>query len=225
MIKVSSVSAESTDSDNPAKRRLLEAAIEEFAEHGYQRATVREICKRANANVNAVKYYFGDKHNLYLEALRHAHGEIHAAMMDSPPDPGDPPAQLRWFVLNMMRTLLSRQGRDTHHMLIMHEFATPTDGTEAIAKQFIQPRFELLLGTLQQLAPHVPVEKLRLLGYSVIGQCIHYKLAMPVVKVLTPAHELQGYTAEHLAEHVLDVTYAALAALKLTTDEAPSGKT
>lgn len=209
-----------TPDANPAKTRLLEAAIEVFADHGYEHATVREICKRAGANVNAVKYYFEDKHTLYLESLRQAHGEVHAAMMESPPAAGDARARLRWFVMSMMQTLLSRRGRDTHHMLIMHEFATPTDGTQAIAEQFIRPRFELLLEALHQLAPNAPLEKLRLLGYSVIGQCIYYKLATPVVKVLTPAREFQGYSSKHLAEHILDVTHAALDAIKLTTDAA-----
>ena len=42
------------------RERLLEAAGEIFAEHGFRNTTVREICKRADINLAAVNYYFRD---------------------------------------------------------------------------------------------------------------------------------------------------------------------
>ena len=50
--------------------RLLKAAARVFAEHGYQDATVRQICERAGANIALVNYHFGDKLELYTEVLR-----------------------------------------------------------------------------------------------------------------------------------------------------------
>ncbi|MGI9178337.1 MAG: TetR/AcrR family transcriptional regulator [Pirellulales bacterium] len=44
--------------------RILSAAGQEFAEHGYEAATVRDICTAAGVNVAAVNYYFGDKRRL-----------------------------------------------------------------------------------------------------------------------------------------------------------------
>ncbi len=50
-----------TDTTHETRQRLIEAVGEVFAERGFRAATVRDICQRAQANVAAVNYYFGDK--------------------------------------------------------------------------------------------------------------------------------------------------------------------
>ena len=47
------------------KAKLLEAAGEEFADKGFEKATIRGICELAGANIAAVNYHFGDKEQLY----------------------------------------------------------------------------------------------------------------------------------------------------------------
>ena len=54
--------------DPRTRARLLKAAEQLFAERGFRKVTVREICHAAKANVAAVNYHFGDKLGLYREA-------------------------------------------------------------------------------------------------------------------------------------------------------------
>src|SRR5271169_4644521 len=83
------------------RRQLLEAAGEVFAETGFRDATVREICRRAGANIAAVNYHFGDKETLYAEVLRFAYQksvEKYPPQKDVSAD-ADAETKLRAFVL------------------------------------------------------------------------------------------------------------------------------
>ncbi|MCU1493181.1 MAG: hypothetical protein JWO62_945 [Acidimicrobiaceae bacterium] len=53
-----------------SRERLLTAAVELFAEHGYEATTVREIGRRADLDPTLIARYFGSKAALYLESLR-----------------------------------------------------------------------------------------------------------------------------------------------------------
>src|SRR5260370_34476329 len=49
------------------RKRLLDAAAAVFAEIGYHRATVRDICARAGVNGALANYHLGDKLELYTQ--------------------------------------------------------------------------------------------------------------------------------------------------------------
>ena len=51
------------------REKLLEVAGPVFSEKGFEKATVREICQKADVNLASVNYYFGDKEQLYLEVI------------------------------------------------------------------------------------------------------------------------------------------------------------
>jgi AcrR family transcriptional regulator len=61
------------------RERLIEAASQLFARHGYRGAPVRDICNQARANPGAVSYHFGGKRQLYRIVLRRAVERLAAA--------------------------------------------------------------------------------------------------------------------------------------------------
>ena len=64
------IKTEPTRSDGEESRqRLLHAAVQSFAEHGYSRASTRQIAEQAGVNISAISYYFGDKAGLYRAAF------------------------------------------------------------------------------------------------------------------------------------------------------------
>lgn len=58
--------------------RILRAAIEQFAQHGFAGARVDAICAAAEVNQRMVYHYFVDKAGLYLAALEHVLVQLRA---------------------------------------------------------------------------------------------------------------------------------------------------
>jgi TetR/AcrR family transcriptional regulator, regulator of cefoperazone and chloramphenicol sensitivity len=52
-----------------SRLRLLQAAVQCFAEHGFNKTSTRMIATQAGTNIAAISYYFGDKAGLYRAAF------------------------------------------------------------------------------------------------------------------------------------------------------------
>lgn len=65
------------------RQALLDHGADVFAENGFDRASVREITRRAKVNQAAINYHFGGKEALYREVLRLAIAALSdAALLD-----------------------------------------------------------------------------------------------------------------------------------------------
>jgi TetR/AcrR family transcriptional regulator, regulator of cefoperazone and chloramphenicol sensitivity len=93
------------------KRKILQAAVEIFAERGYDRTTIREIVARAGAGLGAVNYHFRDKQGLYRETLLYASGLAHEQTRAAVE--GYPPAEAleRWIAAVLHFTLATGPDR------------------------------------------------------------------------------------------------------------------
>lgn len=58
-----------TGSDSLTVQRLLEAAVHEFACHGFASTRIRDVADGADANLAAVNYHFGDKEGFHRATL------------------------------------------------------------------------------------------------------------------------------------------------------------
>ncbi|MFO0824016.1 MAG: CerR family C-terminal domain-containing protein [Gemmataceae bacterium] len=193
-----------------ARERLIVAAQEEFAEHGYKAATVRRICQAAGANIAAVNYYFGDKENLYIEAVKRAHecsGRMDPAQM---PPPGTPPIEkLRGFIREMV-TRMHAPASPSAMKLMMREMADPGKAAHVVVSEFIQPMAFALQAILRELLPHLDEQRLLMTGFSVIGQCLFYRQNRPVSELIFGKEAVAALDVNAVADHVVQFTFAAL---------------
>ncbi len=73
----------SASPDAPGTReRILVAALQVFAEHGFDGARTRDIADRAGANLGLIQYYFESKEQLWRAAVERAFGELQAELGD-----------------------------------------------------------------------------------------------------------------------------------------------
>lgn len=201
------------DVDPDTRRRVLGAAGEVFAERGYRAATVREICRRAKANLAAVNYHFGDKATLYSEVLRFAHT---CSLERHPPDLGvrsdDPPvSRLRAFVQSFLRRVLDEGRPAWHGRLMCREMAepTPTTALDDLVRENINVHFARLESIVRELAgPRADREDVRLVAMSTVAQCLYFRFARPVLDRMFPGRYGPA-DIDRLAAHVVRVTVAA----------------
>lgn len=205
----------STDSDT-TRERIAVAAGEIFAERGFDGTTVRDICQRAGANIAAVNYYFGDKQRLYVEAVIQAH-RWRMEQFPLPPWPEGTPAETRLedFITTFVRRVRTGPDGTWHSKLMMREMANPTAACAELVQSSIRPQFEILLKILRELLPaDTSHDQMRLTAFSIVGQCLFYHFADPVIRNLLSADEYSAFDIDRLARHIAGFSLAAIATSK-----------
>lgn len=201
--------------------RLLLVAVEIFAENGFQNATVREICSRANVNVASVNYYFRSKEALYLQALEFAFKEGNRlypqdAVYDSNLAPEE---RLLLFVSNFLHKLLNDQHLGFHTQLIAHEISRPSKALDEIIASTIAPQCALLeeIVTLIQGADTDKTLVKRCV-ISIIGQCLVFKHSRSIIDRLFPELITDVDAVQACAEHITKFSLVALNQLAQATE-------
>jgi AcrR family transcriptional regulator len=194
----------------PTKARLLEAAGEEFSARGYDGATIRSIAQRAGANIAAVNYHFGDKESLYVQVVLHAHRS--AIQFEPHALHGQPPSdQLRTWITQMLRHILGMEARPTwHHDVMMREMLRPTRASEALVREVIRPRFQRLRAIIAAIRPGLDARALDAYCFSVVGQCLFYKMTRDMASLLIGREALQALDLNYLSAHISGVMLSAL---------------
>jgi AcrR family transcriptional regulator len=198
------------------RTRLLDTAGAIFADKGFRATTVREISDKAGVNLAAINYHFGDKEQLYVECVRHA-GTCCATRVPLPQwEKGIPGSQkLRDFVQMFLNRAVVDQQPPWHSELIMRELGRPSKACATFVQEFVRPTFGLLNVVLEELlGPAVPLAKRRLIAFSIVGQCLHYRFTREVVRSLLGPEEFAALDIELLTDHITQFSLAAIERLR-----------
>lgn len=198
--------------DRETRERLLSTSERLFAERGFAKVTVREICRKARANVAAVNYHFHGKRGLYDEVVRSAiqtmqgtTEAMRAAGAGRPPDD-----QLTVYVSIFLSRVVA--ARDSWiHQLMMRELTDPTPALDQVLKRVIQPRMaylrEIIASVLACTADDPRVERC---AVSVQAQCLAL-LSHPVA-ALRPK-TMSDAELDQLSQHIAQFSLAGIRAL------------
>jgi AcrR family transcriptional regulator len=206
---------------DPTRARLIDAASQVFAEHGFQAATVRDICTRAGANVAAVNYHFRDKAGLYLAVLRYSMGSPvgQLGLREPALSAATPEEALSLMIGGMLRRMHNpNTGRACHMRIMMHEMAQPTEALPRVVEEVIGPNYAAMRQILSGLLGKPPDDdSTRLCAHSIIGQVVHYAHAGPVIGLLWPDLKMTEERMDAIAAHISQFSLKAIEHLKEPT--------
>jgi TetR/AcrR family transcriptional regulator, regulator of cefoperazone and chloramphenicol sensitivity len=206
------------------KGRLIEAAGKVISEKGFKAATVREICRLANANVAAVHYHFGDKEGLYKALLSEA---FETGLKRYPTDLNlgpDAPVEKRLhaFVHSFLLRMLGSGRFAWCGKLLARELEEPTPALDHLMEHYIAPMSAQLRQMVAEILndgtkPEDP--RAFHCAMSVVGQCQHIFRNRVVIDKLSPALKTDEVGIAALARHITDFSLCALKHLPKCDDE------
>lgn len=202
------------------KARLLAAAAELFAAHGFHGTTIRDIAERAGVNVAAGHYHVGSKKDLYLEVLRAEFAKIRAVIAERGADL--PPARvldgldrralegLLRARLRSMTDVLLGPPPGLHGTLMQREMCDPSEALPVIVEEFIHPMVHEVEQIVARLAPGLDAGEVQRAVFSAIGQTLFYRFCMPgVLRMMGRTAYPKGFTAS-VADHVAEFSLGGL---------------
>ncbi len=199
------------------EQRLLDAAGELFAEQGFRGTNVRDICRRAGANIAAVNYHFGDKKGLYAAVFKYAGDCARDAVQANMEldEAATPEERLHIFIRSLLGHFFDRSRPAWQTKLMAREMIEPTSLLDTLIEENIRPLHARLESVIRELLGDRAEESVVVrCAFSVEGQCVFYRHSWPVISRLHPELKYGPADIERLAEHVTRFSLGALKEVK-----------
>jgi AcrR family transcriptional regulator len=199
--------------ERSAHDRILEVAGRLFAEHGFKRVTVRDICRVARVNLASVNYHFGDKRQLY-EAVLQSAVETMRKTTDDAVRAGDglpPEEQLRCYLEIFVGRLLA-VGRNSRVFRLIHRETNDPTASLDIVVEGVRPRVEYLADLVARITglgtsdPRVLRSVMSIQAQSIA--CLPNPIAARFGHTPTPAD------AKVIADHIADFSLSGLRGMR-----------
>jgi AcrR family transcriptional regulator len=189
---------------DPVRQRILAAARELFAQHGYEGTSVRDITARAKANLAAITYHFGSKEALFHAVISSVAEPLVEAVSQAAQAPGTP---LQRIDLALRAANRHVQANPWAPPVMLRQLA----GSGRLPEPLVQAwkrNITTLVGliTAGQQDGSIRAGDPLLLALSAIGQVFFFRvggrIAQEVARVNLNSPEVASGIIEHIAETV-----------------------
>ena len=181
--------------------RLVDAALEVFASHGFEGATTREIARRAGVALAALPYHFTTKEALWKAAADRIFGQLGEAFRRrfAGLEGVDVPTRLRLVLRDFVR--FQAQHPQLHRFMIQEGIAR-TPRLEWLVETHIRPIYEFVSAMIAEAnrSGLVPLGRPAHLHYMLIGAASSvYALAAEFELLTGENPSAEALVAEHVA--------------------------
>ena len=195
------------------REAILAAASDEFAEKGFELASAREICRRAEVNSALLSRYFGSKEALYRIVAKRLFGDLGAplaTLAGGVTDDASWRAAVREWVDGMLfMTIPTECAQKLCAALFRHEVTHPTKFHREFSDAFGKPVYEGLRALLSRKVKDA--ERLDLWCSSVWAQVSVYALAdKEWHKAFRPKGAKARAWAKRVSDHICDQVFLSL---------------
>ena len=190
------MAASTHKAQNEAAQKILLAAEELFAKHGFAAVSVRDIATRAGVNKALVFYYYDTKAKL-LDRVLEQYYEAHAAALKLADEEGS----VRERLHALLNSYLDFIENNYHYLqIVQHELVANADNLPMIraGMRMLYERVEELLGDVTADGPlHV-----RHFYLSFSGLVVSYFNYAPVLDVIWQSDPLSAANRSERREHL-----------------------
>lgn len=159
------------------KTAILHAALECFADHGFDGTSIRMIAERAGRPLSLLSHHFGNKEGLYLEVFRFVlDNKLKASQANRVPrDAAEAIRLLRETIHQIFQETVQ-----SHHdplqecaiRLWLQEMRATRPALHDLFQAFADPMAATIRNCVQLLRPELRPKEVAFLGASIIGQVV-----------------------------------------------------
>lgn len=198
------------------RSELLDAAIRLFSEYGFDRTSVRDIVKCADATLSSVSYYFGGKEELYLEASRYILTEkldINNLFGDIDPEQHDKTKMSPLFHRNIKRVLyafLADVQSSMYGKFLCRMMIESRQEIVAMFSEYFSIVDRRLYHIMKYVNPSLDDDDIQILQDNMWGQINIYVLARDVILNKQSASKYSKSKLDKVALHITNNLLRAL---------------
>jgi len=202
-------------------RRLVDAAIHEFAHRGFDGASTRAIAQRADVAQSAIPFHFTTKEALWYAAAEALMTLMRERLIGRAQglEGVDVRTRVRLLVMEFVRFGATHP---EFHRFMMQEGTAPSDRLEWLVEHHIRDFMDASMGALRELEADgvgfpAPVEELM---YMLIGAATTRYMLAPEFEMITSKDAFDEAAVDAHAEAVVRTFFPQLAIEKVAKESA-----
>jgi AcrR family transcriptional regulator len=207
------------------RERMIRAAVEIFAENGFNATTTRMLADRARVNLSAIPYYFQSKEGLYLAAVEHIAEVLEARLypftkrladlsVEGSLDPKTARTLLKEGLAIMVVVMCGDHSTLPFSKIILQEQMAPTAAFDLIYPKVMERILEAFASLIAAATGENDLRHCNLQAILLVGQVMVFRAGKATA---TRRLCMEGYTEEEIAEIQAIIQSRAMAILDYMT--------